>query len=206
MKKRIYVALIMILAVVGAFAFRLIPTYGVYVFDLLVGCVAILSALEMVKLLDGMKIFNSPMAIGVYPSMMFAGHMFYFLFKLDFYYWFVIQAGILVAMFLITYLAYLFDTKFLIQKRKDNKISRNKLAIKTALGSLFAFVYPALLFLPMMLMNRVDSIGYACIKEFSGTLGWFMLVSALVVPVISDTAAYFGGKLIGGVKHAKNVE
>ena len=29
--------------------------------------------------------------------------------KLDFYYWFVIQAGILVAMFLITYLAYLFD-------------------------------------------------------------------------------------------------
>ena len=200
MKKRFYVALIMILAVIGAFAFRLIPTYGVYVFDLLVGCVAILSALEMVKLLDGMKIFNSPMAIGVYPSMMFAGHMFYFLFKLELHYWFVIQAGILVVMFLITYLAYLFNTKFLIQKRKENKISRNKLAIKAALGSLFAFVYPALLFLPMMLMNRVDALNFACIKEFSGTLGWFMLVCALIIPVISDTAAYFSGKFIGGVK------
>ena len=200
MKKRFYVALIMIAAVVGAFAFRLIPTYGVYVFDLLVGCLAILSALEMVKLLDGMKIFNSPMAVGVYPSMMFAGHMFHFLFKLELYYWFVIQAGILVFMFLATFFAYLFNTKTLIQKRNESKTSRGKLAIKTALGSLFAFVYPALLFLPMMLMNRVDAIGYNCIKEFSGTLGWFMLVCALIVPVVSDTAGYFGGKLIGGVK------
>ena len=200
MKKRFYVALIMIAAVVGAFAFRLIPVYGVYVFDLLVGCIAILSALEMVKMLDGMKIFSSPMAVGVYPSMMFAGHMFHFLFKLELHYWFIIQAGILVLMFLLTYIAYLFNTKILIAKRTENKLSRNKLAIKTALGSLFAFVYPAMLFLPMMLMNRIDAIKIPCIKEFSGNLGWLLLVCALIIPIISDTAAYFSGKLIGGVK------
>lgn len=200
MKKRFYVALIMIVAVIGAFAFRLIPTYGVYVFDLLVGCVAILSALETVKMLDGMKILNSPMAVGIYPSMMFAGHMFHFLFKLEFYYWFVIQAGILVFMFLATYIAYFSNAKSLIEKRKENKLSKNKMAIKTALGSLFAFVYPAMFFLPMMLMNRVDALNFASIKEFSGSLGWLLLVCAIVVAVVSDTTAYFGGKFIGGVK------
>ena len=33
MKKRVLSALVMIAAVIGAFSFRLIPTYGVYVFD-----------------------------------------------------------------------------------------------------------------------------------------------------------------------------
>ena len=35
MKKRVVVGLILIVALVAAFAFRLIETYGLYIFDLL---------------------------------------------------------------------------------------------------------------------------------------------------------------------------
>ena len=37
MKKRIYVALIMLAVLAGAFAFRFIPDSGNYIFDMLVG-------------------------------------------------------------------------------------------------------------------------------------------------------------------------
>lgn len=200
MKKRVLSALVMIAAVIGAFAFRLIPTYGVYVFDLFLGALAILCALEMSKLLDGVYILNSPMAIGVYPSLMFAGHMFTFLFKLDFYWWFVIQAIILVFMFLATYVSYLFDTKYLIRLRRETNLSKNKLAIKTALGSLIAFIYPAALFLAFMMTDRVDELSFGFVENFSGNLGWLMLVCAVIIPVISDTVALLCGMFFKGTK------
>lgn len=200
MKKRVLSALVMIAAVIGAFSFRLIPIYGVYVFDLLIGALAIVSALEMVKLLDGMKINNSPMAIGVYPSLMFAGHMFFFLFNLEFYWWVVIQASILVFMFLVTFISYLFDTKYLIRLRKQTNLSKGKLAIKTALGSLIAFIYPTILFAAFMMIDRVDELTFGFVEHFAGNLGWLMLVCAVIIPVISDTSAYFCGKFFKGPK------
>lgn len=205
MKKRIYTALIMIVAVVGAFSFRLIPTYGDYVFDLLLGALSILCALEMVKLLDGMNIFSSPLAVGIYPSLMFAGHMFFFMFKLNLIWWFVIQVSILVFMFLITYISYLFNTKTLIKLRNETKLSKNKLAIKTALGSLIAFIYPTLFFSTLMLMNRVDELSYATIENFNNSLGWLMLICAIIIPVISDTVAYFCGKFFKGPKLCEKI-
>lgn len=200
MKERVLSALIMIVAVIGAFAFRLIPTYGVYVFDLFLGALAIMSALEMSKLLEGMKILNSPMAIGIYPSLMFAGHMFFFLFELDFFWWFVIQAIILAFMFLATFFAFLFDTKYIINARKSAGLSKGKFAIKTALGSLIAFIYPAMFFLAFMMMDRVDELAFGFVENFSGNLGWLMLICAIIVPIISDTSALLCGMFFKGPK------
>lgn len=205
MKKRFLTALIMIGVVIGALAFRFIDTYGVYVFDLLIGALAILSALEMSKLLEGMKIQNSTMAIGIYPSLLFAGHMFFFMFELKLFWWFVIQACILVVMFLATFIAYLFDTKYLKRLRRDTKLPKCKLAIKTAIGSLIAYVYPTMFFLAFMLMNRVDALGYGAIESFNGYLGWLLLTVAIFIPVISDTSAYFCGSFFKGPKLCSKV-
>lgn len=201
MKKRIYIALIMLAVVVGAFAFRLIPNYGVYVFDLLIGVLAILCTLEITKILDGMNIKNSPMAIGIYPSVMFAGHVFYYLFNLKFYYWIIIQIGALALTILITYLTFLsLDNRYMKNLMKETRLSKSKLARQITLGTLIACAYPCFLFLAYMLMNRIDQTPLAFVESFQGNLGWMLLTLAVAIPVVTDTCAMLCGSLFGGKK------
>ena len=56
MKKRIITASLLLLILGGAFSLRLINNFGVYVFDLFVGVMAILSSLEFAKLMENLGI------------------------------------------------------------------------------------------------------------------------------------------------------
>ena len=196
MKKRIITALIILAAVIGAFAFRLIPDYGVYVFDLLIGLVAIFSAMEMSKLLFKMKVHNSSTIVGLSPSFFFAGHMLSFMFELPYYFWLAIQGGILVFVFLLDLIISL-SVKAPKEYAKENKF---KYAIKNAAGTLCACVYPTLLFSAFMYMNRLDETSFAFIESFGSNFSWLILVVAILVPVITDIFAMLCGKLLKGKK------
>ncbi|MBO4412698.1 MAG: phosphatidate cytidylyltransferase [Clostridia bacterium] len=200
MKKRFLSASVLVAVLVGVFAFKLIPTYGNFVFDLLVGVLAIFAGLEMSKLLFNMNILNSEIAIGLFPSLMFAGHTFFYIFELKTFWWFVIQAGILIVSFLLVFLFYSLNFKSFKEKKEKLNLTNVKFGLKTALGSLIAFVYPCLLLAAFMFANRIDGLNHFAIAQFGGNLSWMILCSAIALAVISDTAAFFGGKFVGGMK------
>ena len=206
MKKRVLSAIVMFAVLVGAFAFRLIPDYGTIVFDLLVGVLAIFCSLEMCKILSKMNILHSQMAVGIYPSMMFAGHIFAFLFELEFYLWIVIQISILIFMALATFVFYVsLNNRFIKNLKKETKLNKFKLAIKVSLGSFVGFIYPSLLFISFMLMNRIDELKFGFVSNFSGNLAWLLLVVAIVIPIVTDTFAMLCGSLLKGPKLCEKI-
>lgn len=201
MEKRVIVAIIMIAALLGAFALRLINIYGVYIFDLLIGGLSIFCALEFSKLLNETGSPASQMAAGLYPSFMFAGHMFYFVFALDLYIYAIIQLSLLIVAFLITFFVYLsLNTKTIKKTRIENNLGRFKYASKVALKSFLTFIYPSCFLLCLMILNRIDFIANPGVALFSGNLGWIVLTVAFLIPVITDTTAMFGGMLFKGPK------
>jgi phosphatidate cytidylyltransferase len=201
MKKRLLTAGVLLVILCGAFAFRLIDIYGVYVFDLLIGALSIFAALEFAKILNYMGYPISSMAAGLYPSLMFAGHMFYFLFKLDLYLYVVIQLSALIAAFLLTFLAYIvLNTKEMIKYREKNSMSRFKYAVKISLKTFLTFLYPTTFLLAFMLLNRIDSLPITGIGAFNGYFGWVALILAFLIPIITDSAAMICGGIIKGPK------
>lgn len=201
MKKRLMTAGILISILLGVFAFRLINTYGVYIFDLFVGVIAIFSALEFAKLLERKGYYISQMATGLFPSFMFAGHVFYFIFNLNLYYYIIIQLSLLILAFLITFFCYLFlNTKEVVKYREENKLTKFKGAIKISLKTFLTFIYPTMFLLSLMLLNRIDSLNIAGINSFGGYLGWVTLIVAFLIPILTDTFAMLCGMFIKGPK------
>lgn len=206
MKKRLITAGILLTILGGAFSFRLINTYGLYIFDLFIGIIAIFSALEFAKLLEEKGTHVNQMATGLYPSLMFAGHVFYFVFSLSFAYYFVIQLSILLLGFLITFLMNLFlKTKDFVKYMENTKNTRLKASFKVALKTLFTFLYPTTFLLAFMMINRIDTFAISGINAFSGYFSWVALIIAFLIPIITDSTAMLCGMLIKGPKLCPNI-
>ncbi|MGN0748692.1 MAG: phosphatidate cytidylyltransferase [Christensenellales bacterium] len=206
MKKRILVALIMLVALGGAFALRLVNTYGVYFFDFFIGFLAIFCAYEFSKLLSQNKTPASPVASALFPSLMFAGHSFFFVFNLEFYYYAIIQGSILAFSFLLTFIVYTcLNTQEIQLYRKNNNLNRFKFGILVASKTFLTFLYPSFFLLALMLLNRIDALGIANVEMFGGNLGWIVLIIAFIIPIITDTFAMLGGITFKGPKLCKKI-
>ena len=206
MKKRIIVGSILFAILIAAFAFRLIDVYGVYIFDLFIGIICIFCALETSSLLAKSGNPTSQMAAGLYPSFMFAGHMFYFIFSLDVYIYVIMQLSLLLIAFLLTFVCYLFvETKSTKEYKEQNETGRFLFAIKISLKTFISFIYPSFMLLSLMILNRIDEFGNANISLFNGNLGWLVLVIAFAIPIIADTFAMLGGIILKGPKLCKKI-
>lgn len=206
MKKKIIVALIMLLAVAGAFSLRLAGVIGNYFFDMLICCLSIFCALETTKLVSAKGVSASPISAGIYPSLAYAGHMLCFVFSLEVYWYVIIQICILAFCFLLTFVVYsCLNTEEIQEERKTFNLSKVKFGLFVGLKSLFCFVYPCLFMLCFMLLNRIDSFPITGLNRFNGTLSWVALISAVVIPIVTDTTAMFCGKLFKGPKLCKKI-
>lgn len=206
MKKRILVALIMLTVLGGAFALRLIDTYGVYFFDFFVAFLSIFCAYEFSKLISQNKTPASSIASALFPSLMFAGHSVFFVFDLEFYYYVIIQASILAFSFLLTLIVYVcLNSKEAIEYRQNNNLSKFNFGIRIASKTFLTFLYPSMFFLTLMLLNRIDALQNANIALFGGNLGWIVLIVAFTIPIITDTFAMLGGMTFKGPKLCKKI-
>ena len=205
MKKRVVVGLILFAALAAAFAFRLIETYGLYIFDLFVGAICIFCAIEASNLLSKCGKPTCQIAAGLYPSFMFAGHMFYFIFSLDIYVYIIIQLSILLAAFLIVFISYLFINPKQVVLYKKHNIGRLKKALLISSKTFLTFIYPTFMLLSLMVLNRIDEFGGGNISLFGGNLGWVLLAAAFMIPIFSDTFAMLGGMAFKGPKLCKKI-
>ncbi|MDD4111232.1 MAG: phosphatidate cytidylyltransferase [Clostridia bacterium] len=206
MKKRLITASLLLFILGGAFSLRLINNYGIYIFDLFVGILAIFASLEFAKLMEKSGNYISHLATGLYPSLMFAGHVFFFSFNLSYSYYIVIQLSLLLFAFLVTFVTLLFvKDKGFLKYLEKNKLSRAKGCFKAALKTLLSLIYPTTFLLGLMLLNRIDLIPLTGINSFTGNLSWLALIVVFLIPIITDSSAMLCGSAIKGPKLCPNI-
>ena len=201
MKKKIFVALGLIVLLAGAFALRLINIYGLYLFDAVVCVISLFCAYEFCKLLNLKGTHSCIYSALAVPCLIFVGHTISFALNLDVYLYSAIQISILLVVLVVTTISYVFaKSEKLDEFCKENNISRLKYGCNVGLSSFFNFIYPSVMLLGLMLLNRIDVIGGSLTKTFNGNLAWVALGLTFLIPVVSDTFAMFGGMLFKGPK------
>lgn len=206
MKKRVIVAAILIAILGGAFALRLINNYGVYFFDLIIATLCVLCALEFSKLISANGVPACQIASGLYPSFMFAGHMLYFIFDIESYFYVVIQLSILLASLLLTFVVYLFlNNKATAEKRQESKLGKIAFASRVSIKTALTFIYPSCFLLGLMLLNRIDMFSSPSVALFEGNLGWIALIMTFLIPILTDTFAMLCGMVLKGPKLCKKI-
>lgn len=189
MKKKVIVAICLIALLIGAFALRLIDVVGLYLFDAVICAISVFCAFEFSKLLNTRNIKNSTISACVVPVFVFAGHTISFALNLKVYLYITLLVSVLLFAFVITTLGTLFSKK---EKFKNS--------LKIGGATFLTYLYPTVMLLGLMLLNRFDILGGNVTTVFNGNLSWVALVLTFIIPVISDTFAMFCGMLFKGPK------
>lgn len=208
MKKRFIFGLIMLGFVVAMFAAREIPAIGLYIFDVFIGSLAILCSIEMSKILENTGHKNFSFILGLYPSLMYVGHMLCVLLKVDIMTYVLVQLLILIAMFFASYFYSLLSLK---EKSKFAELkmdmSYDRYAFKKSGMTLLGCLYPSLFFIFLLLINRFDELSHVfnVVTTFNGQLSLIALLFTFMMPIVTDSFSMFFGKMLGGVKLAPRV-
>lgn len=212
MKKRVYssIAIVLILALL----FVLKVYVSDYFFDAFFGVLACIASFEMSKLLTKIGFYNyMPLAVG-FPSILLAGNLIgiHYAGQTSSIYWILWTILINLACIVVGFAcAFLFG--IIARKRTRNEMVvrdiKNmgiaKFSFRKALNTTICFVYPAFLFLFFTFINHIEDLPLERIATVKDGASTFILLSAILIPMITDTFAMLMGMLIGGKKIAPKI-
>lgn len=208
MKKRIYSAIVMVILLALMFVLK------IYVSDLFFDAffcfVACVGAYEVSKLLTKIGMYNFLWVSTFFPILLLGGNLLgvHYATKTGDLYWIVytilIDLAIMVFAGLVCFLLAICRRKAVIKNemtiRKIENMSVWKFAFKKALNTFVCFFYPAFVFLLFVLVNHINSLPFAKLSGMTSNVSVFAIVTALLIPMITDTFAMLTGTLIGGKK------
>ena len=202
-KMRIISGSIILVALVGLFCLRLVSNY---VFDLLIGIVAIFSAFEVENLLHKMDRPTWTFGIGIFPIICFVSLILCIHSGLSFYHYILISIVALVFMFLIMLLLPVMFSKWGNKCRvKDEYASTlNVYSLTKALNTVFVCLWPVFLMSFAFLTNHFSELGMPNAETYSTTykvdIGLLGLVMLISTSMFADIFAMLAGRFIGGPK------
>ncbi|MBP3619724.1 MAG: phosphatidate cytidylyltransferase [Clostridia bacterium] len=210
MKKRIFTSIAIVLSLVLLFVLKIfVKDWGLYFFDAFFGVVACFATFELSRLLTKIGLYNYNALSVYFPCLLVAGNLIglHFVEKSADLFWvlwtILINIGLIVLITLGAFLWGVFNKKAVLNEmnvRKIQNMSRIMFALKKALHTMIAFVYPAFLFLFFVLINHFDVLPFAKFEGVTSNISVFILVSALAIPMITDTFAMLTGSVVGGKK------
>ncbi len=195
-------AVIILAVLVGLFFLR---TLSAYVFDLLIGIIAIFSAFEVENLLHKMDRPTWSAVVGMFPIIIFIAVILSINLHLNFYHYIMIVLGVLLFIFLIVLILPLMFTKWGSRCRvKDGYASSLKFySLSKALNTVFVCVWPTLLMSFAFLINHFSELVISSgvySNSFHVDFGLLGLVLLISTTVCADVFAMLAGRFIGGRK------
>jgi len=200
MKERVLTGLMIFLVLVFSFLAR---ELSLYVFDAFVIFVCIIGAHETSKLLAYMGYFNSNIFAIVYPILSYTLLLVTILTKTTLIYAVLWQFVLLIALMAINFVLHLLAKKTTNNeiKTRNYKESLTKFAIMKTLHTVFAMLYPTVLLMSLVLLNRISGIGLVTLTvENPNLLGLVALLFAFLIPIFTDMFSMLTGTVIGGKK------
>ena len=208
MKKRIYSGLLIVLVLALLFVLKIFVSD--YFFDILFCALACVGAYEMSRLLTKIGLYNFVWISTGFPVMLLAGNLIgvNMAAKTGSLYWILwtilIDLAFIAFGALVSFLCCICRKKQEIlhemQVRKIENMSTFVFALKKALHTMITFVYPAFVFLFFILINHLNILPFAKLETISSNVSVFVLLTALIIPMLTDTFAMLTGSVIGGRK------
>lgn len=206
MKKRIFTSIGIVLTLALLFVLKVYVSD--YFFDAFFAIVACFAAFEMSKLLTKIGKFNYQWVAVLFPSLILAVNLIgvYYAGASKDMYWILWTILIDIAVMVVVTLG-MFLFGILNRKGTKNEInvrelktSVTKFSLKKALHTLVTFVYPTFLFLMFIFINHLNSLPLSKLEGVTSNISVFMVLTAILIPMITDTFAMLMGSLIGGKK------
>ncbi len=209
MKKRVYTSIAIIITLALLFVLKVYVSD--YFFDVFFACLACFASFEMARLMTKMGRYNFLYVATIFPLLLFASNLLgiHFCGVSKDLFWVLYTILIDVGLMLFVALG-LFLFGIIFRRKSKNEISVRQLkktsvemfSFKKALNTFVCFVYPTFLFLFFMLINHFQQLPLSKLTELSGltNVSVFLLLTAILIPMITDTFAMLVGSVIGGKK------
>ncbi len=207
MKNRIYTSIAIVITLVLLFVLKIYVSD--YFFDAFFAIIACIAAFEMSRLLTKIGKYNFQLVAIAFPTLLLVvnlvgvhfttvtGDIFVFLYTI------LADIGVAILMFLGVFLFGLCRKKKTLHEigvRNLTNISVAEFSIKKALNTAITFIYPAFLFLFFNFLNHFNIMPLGKLTDIGSNVSVFVLITALIIPMITDTFAMLTGSLIGGKK------
>ncbi len=201
MKTRLLTSLCIVLIIALLFVFEVFVSP--YFFDAFFLVISTLAAYEMSMLLTRMGRFNNSIVILIYPALVAVASVLGLYYNINIGDILLINLALAVLVFLLCFLWGVIFKKQTINEMRIREIKDQKFAkfsFKKALNTLIGLLYPTFLFLTMILLNHFDEVGFGNIADFDGRIAVFIILTAFLIPMFTDSFAMLCGMLIGGKK------
>ncbi len=207
MKKRIFtsVAIVIVLALL----FVLKVYVSDYFFDAFFVIVACFAAYEMSRLLTKFGRYNFTFVAVAFPTLLLAVNL-VGLYLVDVFsdelwvlYSMLIDIALIVLVACLLFLWSLIRRKRTLNEitvRGIKNISVAKFSLKKALHTAIVFIYPSFLFLCFLFINHFNILPLSKTTDLDTNISVFIILTAILIPMITDTFAMLTGSLIGGKK------
>ena len=196
MKDRTLTSIGFVIVLVLAFVLKIYVS--AYFFDALIAFIAVYATYEFTKMLARMGRYNNQDV-----AILFSGCLSLLLvFTIETLGLFSLLAGAGLVVFasIVAFCKEIIFTKSANSEIRIRglQISKTKFAFNKALNTLFALVYPALLFSTMFLLNHFETF----VSEESAfeNMSLFVLLFAFLIPIFTDTFCMLVGTVFGGKK------
>ncbi|MBR1890212.1 MAG: CDP-archaeol synthase [Clostridia bacterium] len=208
MKKRVYSAVLMVIVLALMFVLKIYVSD--YFFDVFFCALACVGGFEMSRLLARIGLYNFQWVATGFPAFLLAGNLIgiHFAEKTGNLYWILYMLLIDIALMLcgavVCFCLSFFRRKSVIQNeivvRKLENITPFRFSLNKALNTLITFVYPSFIFMLFVVVNHIDALPFAKLSEITSNVAVFAILTALLIPMITDTFAMLTGSVVGGKK------
>lgn len=207
MKKRIFTSIGIVLTLALLFVLKVYVSD--YFFDAFFAIVAGFAAFETSKLLTKTGKFNFQWVAVAFAALLLGANLLgvhYAAVNQDIY-WILWTILIDIALMVVVAAGLLLFT--LLRKKKTmheievrdlKNISIFKFSLLKALHTMICFIYPSFLFMMFLFLNHLNTLPLAKLTAVNSNVSLFMLLTAILIPMITDTFAMLMGSVIGGKK------
>lgn len=203
MKERFLTGTMIVFVVAIMFLTKIIMNVT-WIFDIFVGLIVILSALEFSRILKKMGFFNHEWIIGIFPALYYVVVIVGIQTKLSLFWFILIFLALFLILIIVSVLTSIIRNGQTINEMRIRGIRTSifKFSLQKSLNNLIGFIYPSLLLMFLIIFNHIEEMGYVFSKatDENGLLSVVILAVAFLIPFIADTFAYLTGTLIGGKK------
>lgn len=204
MKKRLMTGSVILLV----YALVLVSArYTPYVFDLFIGALAIMGAVEVSRVLERKKLYTNIVFIGCFPAILYIAMQVGIINKRGWVYFLGYFIAVILILFLINFLYTIIFRKITRREKirygiNEVEVTNTKYAFSKCMNSTFVMIYPVLLFVSFFAINHffdfafVNSVGLAD----TNLIVLFFLVFIFVVTMLTDSMAMVVGSTLKGPK------
>lgn len=211
MKKRIFTSIAIVIVLALLFVLKIYVSD--YFFDAFFAILTCIACYEISKILSKMGLYNFQFLTILFPSLLLAANLIgvFYASQTENFYWILytllIDVGLMVFVSLVAFVFSLLRRKTALNEMKVREISGisvAKFSLKKTLHTVIAFVYPAFLFMMLIFINHFGEMPLSKLTNVDENVpvvvSVFILITAIIIPMFTDTFAMLTGSVIGGKK------